>query len=152
MSLGGLGPLNSVISRVPSCCDILWCQIPDRMSKGKQQNEAWARQTHAHKKQESPWTMCSELRNPIPLRGKAGGKHKLIPSNFKQIYEGQGHLREQGGPPCLEGRWKQKNSSCINHGSHLGWQICSHGIHSGKNFLSGPFHQKSLKIKTKFCV
>lgn len=47
--------------------------------------------------------MGDELRNPIPLRGKAGGKPRLIPSNFKQIYEGRVHLREQGGPPCLEG-------------------------------------------------
>lgn len=35
--------------------------------------------------------MGNELRNPIPLRRKAGGKHKLIPSNFKQIYEGRVH-------------------------------------------------------------
>lgn len=30
--------------------------------------------------------------------------------------------------------------------------LCAHGIHLGKSSLSGPFHQKLLKIKTKFCM
>ena len=105
---------------------LLWYSMMSDSRKNEQREptgEAWARQAHTHNKQESPWTMDNEVRNPIPLRDIAGGKHKLIPSNSGQIYEGQRHQREQGRPSCLEGRWKQANSSWINHGSDLGWQI-----------------------------
>lgn len=97
-------PLNSDISKVPSCCGILWC-LWDSKQNEQRDPTGWSfSKTSPHTSEAGqPFTMGNKLRESIPPRSAAGGTQKLIPNNFGQIYESQSHPREQGGPPCLEG-------------------------------------------------